>query len=427
MNAFSGNVIRLLARIILTGLLLSVLAACASTNSTPGAPTQAPAPSDTPLPPPSPAPTSAPQPTATATTAPTDNATSFPDGAAYKWTPVASGVTQPTDIQFPDDGSGRMFVVEQPGQILVFNGGQQMGTVFLDISGEVGSAGSEQGLLGLAFHPDFKSNPYFYVNYTDQQGNTVIARFQADGDQADPASEKDLLHVDQPFPNHNGGSMAFGPDGYLYMGLGDGGSQGDPHGNGQNTKALLGKLLRADVDKGDPYAIPPDNPFAQGDGRPEVWAYGLRNPWRVSFDRLTHDLYIADVGQDRYEEVDFLPAGSPGGSNFGWNYREGDHAYAQAQPPPGLTFVNPVTEYSHQEGGCSITGGYVYRGRMPEWQGIYLFGDYCSGQVRGLMRSGGGWASQLLFQTAAHITTFGQDPEGEIYLAGGGTIYELQK
>jgi glucose/arabinose dehydrogenase len=357
----------------------------------------------------------------------------FPDPNSFTWAPVASGIFLPTDIQFPDDGSGRMFVLEQAGRILVFQQGQSAGSVLLDITGEVGSAGSEQGLLGLAFHPDFKHNPYLYVNYTDVQGNTVIARFKADGDLADPASEKALMHIQQPFPNHNGGAMLFGPDGYLYLGLGDGGSAGDPLGNGQNTQVLLGKLLRIDVDRGDPYGIPPDNPFVKGGGRLEAWAYGLRNPWRVSFDRLTHDLYIADVGQDTWEEVDFLPAGTPGGSNFGWNYREANHPYSNAVPPAGLTMVSPVAEYSHAEGDCSITGGFVYRGHLTEWQGIYLYGDYCSGRIRGLTRSGAAgnsstWFSQLLFETGAHITTFGQDPSGEVFFADrGGTIYELQK
>lgn len=360
-------------------------------------------------------------------------ASSFPDSTAYKWAPVASGLVQPTDIKFPDDGSGRMFVLEQPGRILIVQNGQVSSPPFLDISDKVGNAGSEQGLLGLTFHPDFARNPYFYVNYTDTNGNTVVARYQASSDQADPKSEKVLLRVDQPFPNHNGGSMLFGPDGFLYLGLGDGGSGGDPLGNGQNTGVLLGKLLRIDVDHGDPYAIPPANPFASGNGRPEVWAYGLRNPWRVSFDRLTGDLYIADVGQGKWEEIDFLPAGSPGGTDFGWNYREGLHPYSLAAPPAGVQLVDPVAEYSHSEGGCSVTGGYVYRGAMPEWQGIYLYGDYCSGMVWGLLHSGGAgssltWQSQLLFQTGANITTFGEDSSGEVYLADrGGTIYKLEK
>ncbi len=413
-------------------LMLAVLTvACGNASPTPAIPpsvasTASPSsePPGTPVAPPSTG-------TAVPTTSGYGNVSAFPDPGVYKWVPVASGLFEPTDVQFPDDGSGRMFVVEQPGRIRIVQNGQMISPPFLDISTKVGSAGSEQGLLGLAFHPDFAHNPYFYVNYTDVNGNTEIARYQANGNGADPSSEKILLHIDQPFPNHNGGAMVFGPDGYLYMGLGDGGGEGDPLGYGQNTDVLLGKLLRIDVNHGDPYSIPPGNPFASGGGKPEIWAYGLRNPWRVSFDRLTGDLYIADVGQDNWEEVDFLPAGSPGGSNFGWSYREGLHQYALASPPAGVRFVDPVVEYSHAVGGCAITGGYVYRGAMQEWQGIYFYGDFCSGMVWGLLHSAGsgaGWQSRLLFQTQAHITTFGQDPSGEIYLADrGGTIYKLEK
>ncbi len=369
-----------------------------------------------------------PSPTGTA-----GSASAFPDPNPYRWVAVASGLFEPTDIQFPDDGSRRMFVVEQPGRIRIIQNGQVLSPPFLDISSEVGSAGSEQGLLGLAFHPKFKEKPYVYAYYTDTNGSIVLARFTAGGNQADPSTEKDLLRIDKTFYNHNGGAVAFGPDAYLYLGVGDGGSEGDPQGNGQNTGVLFGKILRIDISHGDGFSVPPDNPFARGGGRAEIWAYGLRNPWRISFDRLTGDLYIADVGQDLWEEVDFVPAGSPGGGNFGWNYREGMHAYSLANPPPGLKLIDPVTEYSHAEGGCAITGGYVYRGSMAAWQGIYLYGDFCSGLIWGLTRSGGvaanaTWESQLLFQTRAHITTFGQDQSGEVYFADrGGTIYELQK
>jgi len=359
------------------------------------------------------------------------DAKTFPDPTAYKWTNIVSGFNSPVDIQFPDDGSGRLFVVEQAGRILIVEKGQIIAPAFLDIRDRVGSAGNEQGLLGLAFHPDFKDNPYFYVNYIDQNGNTVIARFQANGDTADAASEKDLLHVSQPYPNHNGGKVTFGPDGYLYLGLGDGGSEGDPQGNGQNTNVLLGKILRINVDHGDPYTIPSDNPFVSGGGKPEIWAYGLRNPWRFSFDKKTDSLYIADVGQDTWEEVDVV-TGNPAGLNYGWNYYEGMHPYS-GQPPAGMNFTFPVAEYNHQGGRCSITGGYVYRGAMPEWQGVYLYGDFCSGTIWGLIHSPDPqsqtpWLSQALFETHASITTFGQDPSGEIYFADrGGTIYLLGK
>jgi glucose/arabinose dehydrogenase len=354
------------------------------------------------------------------------NAVAFPDSSMYKWTPVVSGLESPTDIQFPDDGSGRMFVLQQPGRIALVRDGQMSQTAFLDLESKVGSGGNEQGLLGLAFHPKVKDNPYFYVNYTDTNGNTVIARFQADGDAADPASEKDLIHVDQPFPNHNGGVLAFGPDGYLYAGLGDGGSADDPFGNGQNKSVLLGKILRVDVDHGDPYLIPADNPFGN-----EIWDFGLRNPWRFSFDKVTGDLYIGDVGQDTWEEVDVVGAGQ-GGLDFGWNYREASHVF-KGSPPASLKLTYPVDEYSHASGRCSITGGFVYRGSLPAWQGIYFYGDYCSGEIWGMMRTSDpssktGWVSQVLFRTGGNITTFGQDPTGEIYYADrAGTIYKLQQ
>jgi len=359
------------------------------------------------------------------------DAATFPDPTAYKWTKVVSGLVSPVDIQFPDDGTGRMFVIEQAGRILLVENGQIMAPAFLDIRDRVKSSGNEQGLLGLAFHPDFKNNPYFYVNYIDENGNTVIARFQANGDTADAASEKDLLHVSQPFPNHNGGRVTFGPDGYLYLGLGDGGSAGDPFGNGQNTNVLLGKILRIDVDHGDPYSIPSGNPFASGGGKPEIWAYGLRNPWRFSFDKKTGDLYIGDVGQDAWEEVD-VSIGNPPGLNYGWNYDEANHHYA-GSAPANLKLTYPVAEYNHQGGRCSITGGYVYRGAMPEWKGVYLYADFCSGTIWGLLhspdpQSQNPWLSQALFETHAGITTFGQDPSGEIYFAErGGTISRLGK
>lgn len=370
-----------------------------------------------------------------ATTSPTSSSisgvSSFPNPSSYKWTPVVSGFNSPVDFQFVDDGTGRMFVVEQAGRIRIVQNGQIREPAFLDITDRVGSGGDEQGLLGLAFHPDFEAIQYFYVNYTDKQGNTVIARFTANGDTTDPRSEKDLLHIAQPFPNHNGGQVVFGPEGYLYLGLGDGGSQGDPNGNGQNTNVLLGKILRIDVDHGDPYSIPSDNPFVKAGGRPEIWAFGLRNPWRFSFDRLTGDLYIADVGQDIWEEVDYA-SGNPGGLNYGWNYYEGMHPYS-GQAPGGINFTFPVVEYNHAVGGCSIIGGFVYRGTLPDWQSIYLYGDYCSGIIWGLIHSpdpnsGNPWQSQVLFETKTAITSFGQDLSGEIYFADrGGTIYRLEK
>jgi len=359
------------------------------------------------VPPPTDSPTALPP-----TDAPTDTpsaASTFPNPDGYAWEAIASGLTRPVDLQHAGDGSGRLFIIEKVGRIRILQNGQLLDFPFLNITDRVGSSSNEQGLLGLAFHPNYEVNGLFFVNYTDNNGNTVIARYRVTSDPnvADPNSESVLLRVDQPFPNHNGGVLAFGPDGYLYAGLGDGGSAGDPLGNAQNLDTLLGKILRLDVNSGDPYAIPPDNPFGN-----EIWAYGLRNPWRLSFDRATGDLYIGDVGQNGWEEIDFVLAGTPGGINFGWNILEGTHPYGGGQQN-GLT--PPVVEYSHSE-GCSVTGGYVYRGSMPEWNGIYLYGDYCAGTVWGLIHSDGGWQNQALFRDAGRITSFGQDESGEIYL-----------
>jgi glucose/arabinose dehydrogenase len=354
-----------------------------------------------------------------AATAPAPNASSFPDPNAFGWKQIASGLQRPVDLK--PNGSGRLFIVEKIGFILIYQNGSILDQAFLDIRGRVNSSGNEQGLLGLAFHPNFAQNGYFYVNYTGSGGDTFISRFQASGDTADPNSELNLLHIRQPYANHNGGTLQFGPDGYLYAGLGDGGSQGDPFGNAQNITALLGKILRVDVDSSQPYAIPPDNPFGN-----EVWAYGLRNPWRISFDKATSDLYIADVGQNAWEEIDYVPAGSPGGANFGWNVYEGNHPYKNNSAAGDFTF--PVAEYNHAEGGCSITGGYVYRGAMSEWNGIYLYGDYCTGFVWGLMQVNGQWQNQLLFEANVRITSFGQDDAGEVYLlSDGGEVYQLAR
>lgn len=356
----------------------------------------------------------------TATPVPTDVA-NFPNPDAYNWETVVSGLERPVDLQHAGDGSGRLFIIEKTGRIRIIQDGQLLETPFMDIDERVGSIGNEQGLLGMAFYPNYSENGYFYVNYTDNNGNTVIARYQVTDNPnlADPDSEVVLLNVSQPFPNHNGGVLAFGPDGYLYAGLGDGGSAGDPRGNAQSLDTLLGKILRLDVDSGEPYGIPPDNPF--GD---EIWAYGLRNPWRFSFDKKNGDLFIGDVGQGNWEEIDYVPAGTPGGLNFGWDYFEGNHPY-EGTPPRDAQFVPPVAEYSHGE-GCSVTGGYVYRGSMPEWNGIYLYGDYCSGTVWGLIRSEGGWQNQALFGAPGRITSFGQDETGEIYLlTDGGEILRL--
>ena len=370
--------------------------------------------------------------TSPAPTAEPTNPTGFPDPSKYAWVPVVTGLNLPVDVENAGDGSGRLFLVEKQGRILILQNGLLLSTPFLDIQTQVDSRGTEQGLLGLAFHPNYLQQGTFFVNYIDLNGNTVVARFHvssSDPNRADPGSEVDILRVHQPYPNHNGGGLTFGPDGTLYIGLGDGGSERDPNRIGQSLQTLLGKMLRINVDAGAAYGIPPDNPFAAGGGRPEIWAYGLRNPWRFSFDRLTGDLYIADVGQDAWEEVDFVQAGTPGGLNFGWSYYEGLHPY-QDQPPLNTAFAWPVAEYSHAD-GCAVTGGYVYRGAsLPEWRGIYLFGDYCSGTVWGLIHTAGQpFQMKTLFETGAMITTFGLDESGEIYLVdyGSGTLLRLMK
>jgi glucose/arabinose dehydrogenase len=414
----------LVAPVGLLIILSLLLAACGAPTENAVTPTTTPLPNPTFLPAtPTPPPTLTPSPTALPT---------FPDPAGYDWTQVVSGLELPVDIQNAGDGSGRLFIVEKRGRILILKDGQLLPTPFLDISTEVGSQYTEQGLLGLAFHPNYSQSDLFFVNYTDGNGNTVIARFHVsadDPDRADPASELDILHVDQPYNNHNGGGLAFGPDGYLYIGLGDGGSEGDPLDNGQNLQTMLGKMLRIDVDQGTLYAIPASNPFAAGGGLPEIWAYGLRNPWRFSFDRLTGDLYIADVGQDAWEEIDLVLSGMPGGMNFGWSYYEGMHPY-KGQPPANGSFTLPVSEYSHSD-GCAVTGGYVYRGQaLPEWQGIYFYGDYCSGNIWGEIHLDGGvQQAKILFTTGAKITTFGVDEAGEIYLIdyGSGALLRLER
>lgn len=348
------------------------------------------------------------------------------------WKELIKGLQKPVDLSEVPDGSGRLAVVEQPGMIqLIGKDGAAASGLFLDIHERVGSQGSEQGLLGLAFHPKFADNGFFFVNYTDLQGNTVISRFTgvAKTGQVDPATEKILLQVKQPYPNHNGGGVVFGPDGYLYLSLGDGGSGGDPQNHAQSLDTFLGKILRIDINQGERYAIPPDNPFAKGGGLPEIWAYGLRNPWRFSFDLQTHDLFIADVGQNAYEEVDFIPAGSGAGYNYGWRFREGLHPYKN-DPPAGLKLVDPVWEYGHDQ-GCSISGGYVYRGKLvPEMDGTYITGDYCNGRIWGLKQNSAGvWQSQVLFNTNSSISSFGQDLNGEIYLLDirQGRVMRLEK
>jgi glucose/arabinose dehydrogenase len=345
------------------------------------------------------------------------NVTVFPDPSNFEWRLLARGLGRPVDIQNAGDDSGRLFIVDKSGHIRIYQDGKVLDEPFLNIALRVNDIEREQGLLGLAFHPAYQHNGYFYVNYTDLDGNTVISRFRAQGDSADPFSEAVLLRVEQPYINHNGGALAFGPEGYLYIALGDGGGSGDPSGNAQNPDNLLGKILRIDVDHGEPYAIPSDNPFGN-----EVWAYGLRNPWRISFDSLSGDLWIADVGERGWEEVNYLQAGLAGGTNFGWSIMEGSHGY---DGEPDLSLRWPAAEYSH-DFGCSITGGYVYRGPIRELNGIYLYGDYCTGFIWGTILSNTSAQTELLFQTGQNIITFGVDEAGQLYMAGdNGNFYLL--
>ncbi|MHB1323340.1 MAG: PQQ-dependent sugar dehydrogenase [Coriobacteriia bacterium] len=340
--------------------------------------------------------------------------------------PVATGFDQPLFATGAGDGSGRLFVVEKGGRVWVLRDGTRDPEPFLDVSGRV-SRGSEQGLLGLAFPPDFVRSQVCYVNYTDRDGTSVISRFRVSGDAAEAASEQVLLTVEQPFANHNGGMLAFGPDGYLYVGFGDGGSGGDPQGNGQDLGALLGKMLRLDVSDTSSagYAVPEDNPFVTEPGvRPEIWAFGLRNPWRYSFDRETGDLWIGDVGQNAWEEIDFQPADSEGGENYGWNLYEGAHTYPGGEEAPSVEgFTMPLVEYD-RDAGKSVTGGYVYRGneQEPLW-GTYFYADFVDGRIWGLQRDRGGAAeTRLLIDTGMRVSSFGEDDRGELYVidfAGG--------
>jgi uncharacterized protein (TIGR03437 family) len=342
---------------------------------------------------------------------------------------VAGGIDSPIAITHAGDGSGRLFVTEQRGRIRILQGSQLLAAPFLDIRPRVSCCG-EQGLLSAAFHPNFETNGFFYVNYTNTAGDTVVSRFSvsANLDSADPASEVILLTVGQPFSNHNGGQLQFGPDGYLYIAMGDGGSGGDPGNRAQSLGTLLGKILRIDVNFGNPYSIPAGNPFVNTAGaRPEIWAYGLRNPWRFSFDRQTGDMFIGDVGQNAVEEIDFQPASSDGGENYGWRRLEGHQCF---NPPAGChdpSFTPPILQYTHASGNCSVTGGYGYRGaQFPQLWGIYFYGDYCSGLLYAANDDSGAWRAENPRSTGFSISTFGEDEAGELYVADyGGVIYHI--
>lgn len=374
-------------------------------------------------------------PTAVPTSAPpTATPTSLPEQ------PVSQIQLQPVlnqwfqrPVYLTHANDGRLFVVEQHGLIHIVQDGQLAPQPFLDIRDRVGSNANEQGLLSVAFHPDYAENGLFYVNYTDSNGSTIIARFHVDAEEpnrADPSSEQRLLTIAQPYSNHNGGLIKFGPDGYLYIGMGDGGSQGDPEGHGQSKRTLLGALLRIDVNTADaPYGIPASNPFVGDDAaRGEIWATGLRNPWRFSFDRQTGDLFIADVGQNQWEEVSFQPANSTGGENYGWHVMEGSHCYNPTNCD-AAQFVRPIFEYEHAVGGCSITGGYVYRGQQfPQLVGNYFVADYCTGYIwRLFQQADGRWDAAVVLESGLTIASFGEDAQGELYvLDHGGGIYQIQ-
>ena len=381
------------------------LAMCASTTG--GCNTQGPDP-EVPGPPPSPA-------------------------TAARLQEVASGLVMPLFLTAPSGDVNRLFVVEKPGRIRIIKNGALLPTPFLDITAKI-SNGGEQGLLGLAFHPGYASNGLFIVNYTNGAGDTRVAvyRVSSNPDLADAASEQIILSVDQPYSNHNGGMVLFGPDGKLYIGMGDGGSGGDPQGNGQNRGTLLGKLLRLSVSSTGQVSVPDDNPYVGQSGvRPEIWSYGLRNPWRMSFDRSTGDLYIADVGQNAREEIDVAPASSEYGKgrNYGWVIMEGLACFGGSGcNQNGLTL--PVEQYGHGD-GCSVTGGYVYRGpTATSYTGHYFYGDYCNGWIRSFRYTGGAatdrqeWTS---LTTGSQILSFGEDARGDLYvLTANGKVQRIQ-
>ncbi len=418
-----------------------------ATESPPASATPSPIPPSvtvepTPLPPtvtvePSPSPEPA-----TATPVPQPSATATPEGPVdlssirLQLQKVAGGLETPVGLAHAGDGSGRLFVVEKVGRIRVVQDGVLLDAPMLDISDRVGSDASEQGLLGLAFHPDYVRNGLFFVNYTDRQGNTVVSRFSmaegwssANPPVADPGSEMPVLKLEQPAANHNGGHLAFGPDGYLYIGTGDGGASGDKYGNGQNGTTLLGAMLRLDVDSVKPYAVPADNPFVDDPNiRDEIWAIGLRNPWRYTFDRLTGELYIADVGQNLYEEVNRQPAVQAGGRNYGWPIMEATHCFPADRDCDRTGLTLPLLEYDHSQ-GCSVTGGYVYRGEeFPALEGVYVFGDYCSGKIWGVATQAGKQPRMVELATAdVRLSSFGEDERGELYLLdmGRGALFKL--
>lgn len=434
-------------KIILLFVMIVLLVACGkpegerSSVTPPVVPTKTSGPTKTPLPTDTPAPTAPIQSTAVSTTTPSPAPTeplptATPSPTPFLGKPATSielsllvnGLDTP--LYLTHAGDERLFVVEQPGTIRIIENGVLLDAPFLDMKGAVATWALEQGLLSVAFHPNYGGNGRFFVNYSHPNGDTIVARYQASDDPniADHTSGEIILSIHQPYGNHNGGQLKFGPDGYLYIGMGDGGSANDPDGNGQNLDSLLGTLLRIDVDYEEAaYAIPADNPFIGDDNaRNEIWAYGLRNPWRFSFDLLTGDLYIADVGQNLWEEVHFTSADSVGGENYGWKIMEGTHCFESEEcDQTGLEI--PIFEYHHDE-GCSITGGYVYRGQQfPEMEGNYFVGDFCQGTVWTVFGENGRFTSNRVYDSQLTISSFGEGADGELYLLDhvGGSVYHI--
>ena len=398
-------------------VLWLVMVACDGSSDSNPTPTQPPA-----------SPTAA-TPSGVTPAAPT--ATPEPGGELPSLTlvPLVSGLARPTFLTHAEDGSGRLFVIEKPGLIRIIQDGELLDEPFLDIRDVVDDGGNEQGLLGLAFHPDYASNGRFFVAYTTEDTNSVAEyTVTSDANVADPASGRVLIAAPDQYANHNGGMLAFGPDGHLYISMGDGGSSGDPLDSGQSLDTLLGKILRIDVDSGDTYGIPADNPFVGETGvEEEIWAYGLRNPWRFSFDRETGDLWIADVGQNRLEELNYQPAGSAGGENYGWNTMEGTDCFSPQSGCDETGLVLPIFEYDHGQ-GCSITGGYVYRGEAIDGlHGTYLFTDYCTGNFWATRATGDGFETEEIGNIPGGVSAFGEGEDGELYVVNDpdGIIYRL--
>lgn len=365
-----------------------------------------------------------PNPTSTAarnTASTKEKAHPNPGAPRFALQTIARNLESPTHIASPP-GDRRLFVVERAGRIVrIEDGGKAK---YLDIRSRV-TAGGEQGLLSVAFHPNFASNGKLYVDFTDLDGHTRIIEYRETHGKVNADTARELLKIEQPYSNHNGGQLAFGPDGYLYIGMGDGGDAGDPGNRAQDRNELLGKILRIDVDRGSPYAIPDDNPYAQSGGAEEIWMIGARNPWRFSFDRKTYDLYIADVGQYEVEEINVFEKGTGRGANLGWNILEGTKRFTGGSVPRGT--VKPIHEYSHDDGSCSITGGFVYRGRaIPSLTGYYLYADFCDDTIRTLRYRNGQTSKVQRFPALHSISSFGEDAEGEIYVASlEGTVSKI--